>query len=72
MPVLGDKTLTDPAQVKKVIVCSGKHYYNLATERRDRKLNDVAIIRVESLCPFPVMEINQELEKYKNANGEWY
>lgn len=70
MPVLGDTTVTDAAHVKKVIVCSGKHYYNLATERRDRKLDDVAIIRVESLCPFPVMEINRELEKYKNANGE--
>lgn len=72
MPVLGDTTVTDATNVKKVIVCSGKHYYNLATERRDRKLDDVAIIRIESLCPFPVMEINQELEKYKNANSELY
>lgn len=68
-PVLGDSAAIDAERVKKVILCSGKHYYNLADERVARKLDDVAIIRVESLCPFPVMEINQELEKYPNANG---
>lgn len=69
-PVLGDTSVAlDSKRVKKVILCSGKHYYNLADERAARRLDDVAIIRIESLCPFPVMEINQELEKYPNANG---
>jgi len=65
--VLGDVGVTEPSQVKKVILCSGKHYYNLAEERQQKGYNDVAIIRVESLCPFPLHEIQQELDKYKNA-----
>lgn len=60
---------TNPANVKRIILCSGKHYYALNEERLAKKYDDVAIIRVESLCPFPVGEINDELEKYKNANG---
>ncbi|GAB0099368.1 Probable 2-oxoglutarate dehydrogenase E1 component DHKTD1 homolog, mitochondrial [Sergentomyia squamirostris] len=66
LPVIGD-SLVNPADVKKVILCSGKHYYNLKNERKNRNLTDVAIVRVESLCPFPVHELNTELDKYKNA-----
>lgn len=70
MPVIGDNYVTNAGNVKKVILCSGKHYYALNEERLKNKYNDVAIIRLESLCPFPVGEINQELEKYKNANSK--
>lgn len=66
LPVIGDD-IVNPTQVKKVLLCSGKHYYNLNNERLEKKFEDVAIIRVESLCPFPVQEINNELDKYKNA-----
>lgn len=71
LPVISD-AIADPASVKKVLLCSGKHYYALNEERVDKKYTDVAIIRVESLCPFPVAEINQELDKYKNAKGTFY
>lgn len=66
LPVIGDKSV-NPASVKRVLLCSGKHYYNLNEERVKRSSSDVAIVRVESLCPFPVHELNEELDKYKNA-----
>ncbi|XP_059615190.1 probable 2-oxoglutarate dehydrogenase E1 component DHKTD1 homolog, mitochondrial [Phlebotomus argentipes] len=66
LPVIGDSTV-NPSDVKKVILCTGKHYYNLKAERKNRGLGDVAIVRVESLCPFPVHELNNELDKYKSA-----
>lgn len=66
LPVIGDASVA-PADVKKVILCSGKHFYALRKERQARNLSDVAIVRVESLCPFPVHEINEELSKFKNA-----
>lgn len=69
-PIIGDRQV-NAGDVKKVILCSGKHYYALRNERKTRGLNDVAIIRIESLCPFPVNEINEELSKYTNAKGEF-
>jgi probable 2-oxoglutarate dehydrogenase E1 component DHKTD1 len=57
----------NPKSVKRVILCSGKHYYNLNSERINKRIEDVAIIRVESLCPFPVQEIQTELSKYGMA-----
>lgn len=67
--VLGDTSVQTDA-VKRVILCSGKHYYNLADERQSKNLQDTAIIRLESLCPFPVHELQQELGKYKNAKSK--
>lgn len=70
-PVIGD-TLADPSRVQKVILCSGKHFYNLNSYRREKEINNVAIVRIESLCPFPVQEINQELEKYKKSKCKFF
>lgn len=64
--VLPDIT-ANPKDVKKIIFCSGKHYYNLDNERVTKKIQNVAIIRVESLCPFPVHDILEQMTKYKNA-----
>lgn len=69
LPVIGDNLVANDGNVQRVILCSGKHYYALNEERLTKKYEDVAIVRVESLCPFPVAEINQELEKYKNAKS---
>lgn len=72
-PVISDaKAIPHMATVKRVILCSGKHYYNLNAYRTEQNINDVAIIRIESLCPFPVKEINEELDKYKNATGKTF
>lgn len=59
--------IANPNNVRKVILCTGKHYYNLNNERVSKHIEDVALIRVESLCPFPVQEIQTELNKYKKA-----
>ncbi|XP_022090977.1 probable 2-oxoglutarate dehydrogenase E1 component DHKTD1, mitochondrial isoform X2 [Acanthaster planci] len=67
VPVIGDET-SNPKQVERVIFCSGKHYYALHKQRDQRQAaHDTAIVRVESLCPFPAEEIHQELDKYPNA-----
>lgn len=68
-PVIEDTIAMETSKVKRVILCSGKHYYNLNAYRNENKIAEVAIIRVESLCPFPVKEINDQLDKYKNAKG---
>lgn len=66
--VLGDTTV-QPDAVRRVILCSGKHYYALADERQAKNLQDTAIVRLESLCPFPAYELQKEVEKYKNAKS---
>lgn len=69
--VLDDPVVNSPEHIKRVILCSGKHFYNLNAERITKKIEDVAIVRVESLAPYPVAEINQTLDKYKNAKGNF-
>lgn len=66
LPVIGDKKVKGD-KVKNVIFCSGKHFYTLDKERDSRKIEDVALVRIESLCPFPAGEIQQEVTKYPNA-----
>jgi probable 2-oxoglutarate dehydrogenase E1 component DHKTD1 len=60
-------TIANPKDVKKIIFCSGKHFYNLNNERLQNNHKNVAIIRVETLSPFPVQDILDEIAKYKNA-----
>lgn len=56
-------------KVKKVIVCAGQVYYDFYNERSKRKLeNEVAIVRLEQLYPFPDELLKKELAKYKNAS----
>ncbi|MEY2618028.1 MAG: 2-oxoglutarate dehydrogenase component, partial [Pseudomonadota bacterium] len=54
-------------KVKRVIACSGKVYYDLAKKREEKGADDVAIIRVEQLYPFPHKAFAAELKKYPNA-----
>ena len=53
-------------KVKRVLVCSGKVYYDLVKKREERKDHDVAILRVEQLYPFPHKAFATELKKYPN------
>jgi 2-oxoglutarate dehydrogenase E1 component len=62
-PVLGDSTV-DPAGVRKVVLCSGRIYYDLAAARDKRGRGDVAIVRLERLFPVPVEEMQAELDRY--------
>jgi len=57
----------NPEKVKRVIVCSGKVYYDLVRKREDRKGLDVAILRVEQLYPFPHKAFAAEMKRYPNA-----
>jgi 2-oxoglutarate dehydrogenase E1 component len=56
-----------PEKVKRVIVCSGKVYYDLVRARTERKNADTAILRVEQLYPFPHKVFASELKRYPNA-----
>jgi 2-oxoglutarate dehydrogenase E1 component len=58
------ETTVAPADTKRILLCSGKVYYDLAKYREDNKRNDVAIIRLEQLYPFPAKALEAELSKY--------
>jgi len=61
-----------PANVTKVIFCNGKIYYDLLKNREESGINNVAIIRVEQLSPFPGHHVRAEIEKYpKKAQIVW-
>jgi 2-oxoglutarate dehydrogenase E1 component len=74
----------DPEKVDKVVICSGKVYYDLREERRKREISNIAIIRLEQLYPFPHDDFEQCLLQYKNVKtitwcqeepmnqGAWY
>jgi 2-oxoglutarate dehydrogenase E1 component len=53
--------------VKKVVFCSGKVYYDLVEGREKANTDDVAIVRIEQLYPFPLKQVKAVIEKYKNA-----
>jgi len=54
-------------KIKRIIMCSGKVYYDLLIQRRESKLTHVVIIRIEELYPFPADSLNIVLDKYENA-----
>jgi 2-oxoglutarate dehydrogenase E1 component len=58
-------------KIKRVILTSGKVYYELLEEREKRGIKDMAIVRVEQYYPFPHEEIKAELKRYKNAEVMW-
>ncbi|MDO4906512.1 2-oxoglutarate dehydrogenase E1 component [Neisseria sp.] len=68
-PVIGDTVeRADNSSVKRIILCAGQVYYDLAAGRAERGLeSDVAIVRVEQLYPFPYEEVQAELAKYPNV-----
>ncbi|HEX5188077.1 MAG TPA: multifunctional oxoglutarate decarboxylase/oxoglutarate dehydrogenase thiamine pyrophosphate-binding subunit/dihydrolipoyllysine-residue succinyltransferase subunit [Streptosporangiaceae bacterium] len=66
-PVLTDPGITDPAQVRRVLLCSGKVYYDLASKRRELRRGDVAVVRVERLYPMPAAEVAAALVSYPDA-----
>ncbi|MGE3936300.1 MAG: 2-oxoglutarate dehydrogenase E1 component, partial [Rhodospirillaceae bacterium] len=57
--------------VRRVVLCSGKVYYDLLAERDARKIQDVALVRVEQLYPFPIRSLGAELSRYPNADVIW-
>lgn len=59
----------DKEKVRKLIICSGKVYYDLRAERRERGIEDIAIIRLEQLYPFPHLDFENCLIQYKNLEA---
>lgn len=82
--VIGEIDTLEPTQVKTVIFCSGKVYYDLLEYRRQQQRNGVAIIRIEQLYPYPHDEVKQILAQYPQVTdfvwcqeepqnqGAWY
>ena len=83
--VIGDTVQGRDQDVKRVILCAGQVYYDLAKARADKGLEkDIAIVRVEQLYPFPYEEVAAELKRFSNATeimwaqeepknqGAWY
>ena len=62
-PVIGDTTVA-PDQVKTVVLCTGKFYYDLEQEREKRGRRDVALIRLEQLFPLPIAEIEKNIKLF--------
>ncbi|MBP7710121.1 MAG: 2-oxoglutarate dehydrogenase E1 component [Rickettsiales bacterium] len=71
-PLIGETAkIAADDKVRKVVLCSGKVYYELLEAREAKKINDVALVRLEQLYPFPKEELKAELKKYKNAEIIW-
>ncbi|NHB93817.1 2-oxoglutarate dehydrogenase E1 component [Photorhabdus cinerea] len=82
--VIGEADELDPKDVKRVVLCAGKVYYDLLEQRRKNEQTDVAIVRVEQLYPFPHQDVQSALEQYAHVHdfvwcqeeplnqGAWY
>lgn len=84
LPAIGEVDDINPANVKRVVFCSGKVYYDLLEQRRNNEQGDVAIVRIEQLYPFPKEEVEAVIAQYTNVvdyvwcqeepqnQGAWY
>ncbi len=84
LPAIGEIDELDPQAVKRVVMCSGKVYYDLLEQRRKNDQKDVAIVRIEQLYPFPHQAMQEVLKQYAHVHdfvwcqeeplnqGAWY
>jgi 2-oxoglutarate dehydrogenase E1 component len=82
--IIDEPDSIDDAAIERVVFCSGKVYYDLYQAREERELDNVAVVRIEQLYPFPANDYAAVLERYKNAaevvwcqeepenQGAWY
>jgi 2-oxoglutarate dehydrogenase E1 component len=63
--------LVKDSKIRRVVLCSGKVYYDLYEEREKRGINDVYLLRVEQLYPFPAKALITELSRFRNAEMVW-
>lgn len=66
-PVIDDKKVKDKAKVKRIVLCSGKVYYDLDAGRKDSDDDRVAIVRLEQFYPFPAEKLKEVFASYPNA-----
>jgi 2-oxoglutarate dehydrogenase E1 component len=64
-------TLVAANKIRRVVICSGKVYYDLYAERQERGIKDIAILRLEQFYPFPFTALGAELKLYPNADVVW-
>ena len=64
-------SLVKDSKIRRVVLCSGKVYYDLYEERQKRGVNDIYLLRVEQLYPFPAKALINELSRFKNADMVW-
>ena len=69
--VLGDPSSPDPAKVRRVLLCTGKIAVDLMTRRNDSNLDNVAIVRLEQLYPFPHSAFDEQIARYPDAETFW-
>ncbi len=69
-PVSG-KTKTTAKKVKKLVMCTGKFYYDIKAKQQADKRDDIAIVRIEQLYPFPAKQVQAVINKYKGAEIVW-
>ena len=68
--IIDDATVS-AKEVKKVVFCSGKVYYDILEAQQKKKQKDVALVRMEQLHPFPEKQFNAIVKKYKGAKLAW-
>lgn len=68
---VSEQVLAGADQVQRVLLCTGRVYYDLAKQREKLQRNDVAIVRVERLYPVPVAEVKEALKPFPNAELVW-
>jgi len=83
-PVIGDTDTADSSAISRLVMCSGRVYYDLLERRRAEQLDHVGLLRVEQLYPFPWRLLREELARYPNVReyvwcqeepqnqGAWY
>jgi len=82
--VIPEIDVQDPKKVERIVLCSGKVYYDLLEKRRAEGRDDIAVVRIEQLYPFPEDDLNEVLAPYTNLKhivwcqeepmnqGAWY
>lgn len=68
---VSDVTLKPDAEIKRVVICSGKVYFDLLAERDKRGLSDVYLLRLEQFYPFPAQSMTKELARFTQAEIIW-
>jgi 2-oxoglutarate dehydrogenase E1 component len=66
-----DTKLAADDKIKRVVMCSGKVYYDLLEERDARGIDDIYLMRLEQFYPFPAISLVKELERFKQAQVVW-
>lgn len=69
--VIDDPNISDTKKVKKVLLCSGKMYFDLSEKQLEEKREDVAIVRLEQIYPLPLKQLEELKAKYKKATWTW-